>query len=345
MGRLALSIALLSLTACTNGSFTAVSNSAGNSQQSSETTPTNPSNPSTPTQKKILFGVNAHDGRPYYPLTQSEAVFKLLSEKNIRSYRVDIVPTQNPNQVLETLIPLAKKYNIKLRPMIYPSTKTVAYNFAKRYGKDIEIWELGNEQDYSVTGAQDRANVLAEMHKGIAQAASEDGFTLKTAINIMACNTDDVSATARCPKDAAGAGWFLQMAKNSGFNFSYVTFHYYPFYSDKGYWMDMYLSQARQASEKYGVKVMLNETNCANIYQGDKSGGTPGDKACYDSMDQLFTEISTKYADVFEEINMYELFNEPDMDNGTGPEANFGIMFDINKPKKLFDLLAAWAAK
>ena len=153
MKRLVL-LALLTLTACTNGSFTAISSTAPNGSQSNDssdtgsdtgteggdsttppattpTTPTNPTTPSTPTAKKILFGVNGHDGRVAYPLSQSEAVFKLLDSKNLRTYRVDIVPTVNPNPVMETLIPLAKKYNIKLRPMIYPTTKAVAYNFAK----------------------------------------------------------------------------------------------------------------------------------------------------------------------------------------------------------------------
>ncbi len=39
--------------------------------------------------------------------------------------------------------------------------------------------------------------------------------------------------------------WFLDQARASGFNFDYISFHYYPYFDDKGYWMDMYLGQMR----------------------------------------------------------------------------------------------------
>ncbi|MNS76489.1 hypothetical protein D3C72_1100380 [compost metagenome] len=294
----------------------------------------------------IIFGVNGHDGRTYYPMSEAEARFKILDARNLRSYRFDIDPRNF--DVLDQLVVLAKKYNIILRPMAYPIStdaallQDVAYKMAKRYANDIKVWELGNEQDYDIAGAQARINNLVAMYKGVKKASDELGANIKTTINIMACNDDDRSATARCPGDKNGAIWFLDKAKASGFNFDHISFHYYAYYSDKGYWMDKFLYQARAASVKYNTKIFFNETNCADVYQGNTDGGFPGDKACYDSVVQLLNEVKTKYADVISEVNMYELLNEPD--NG-GVEKHFGLMYNINSPKPNLEAVTNAAKK
>lgn len=40
----------------------------------------------------IVYGVNAHDNRPAYAMTQAEARFKLLAARNLPSYRLDVDP-------------------------------------------------------------------------------------------------------------------------------------------------------------------------------------------------------------------------------------------------------------
>jgi hypothetical protein len=294
----------------------------------------------------IIFGVNGHDGRQYYPMSEAEARFKILDARNLRSYRFDIDPRNF--DVLDQLVVLAKKYNIILRPMAYPiSTDAalltdVAYKMAKRYANDIKVWELGNEQDYDKAGAQDRINAITAMYKGVKKASDETGAGIKTTINIMSCNDDDKSATARCADDKNGALWFLDMAKASGFNFDYISFHYYPFYSDKGYWMDKYMYQLRNAATKYKTKVFFNEMNCADVYKGNTDGGFPGDKACYDSIVQFLNELKTKYSDVVAEVNMYEMVDEP---NNDGVEKHFGLMYNINSPKPNLEAVTSAAKK
>ncbi|MFS4460527.1 glycosyl hydrolase 53 family protein [Bdellovibrio sp. HCB2-146] len=296
------------------------------------------------TQSKILWGVNGHDIRAVYPLTQSETNFKMLSEKGLRTYRVDVTWTNTI--ILDTLIPLSKKYSIKLRPMFYPMTQEQAYNIAKKYGRDLEIIEIGNEQNLEGrTGAQDRINAMMATYRGIKQAATELGINIKTSINVTNCNSDDLGG--RCGGDRNGDMWFLDMAKASGFNFDVITFHYYPWYGNKGYWFDMYLGQMRAMATKYNVPIYLNETHCAEIYRGNQDGGYPGDKGCYDSMNEFFQEVTTKYSDIVQEINMYELFDEPYQAHldPVGAEAHFGLMYDINRPKEILNLLVNWAKK
>lgn len=288
----------------------------------------------------LIIGVNGHDGRQSYPLAQSESVFKLLDANNLRSYRVDADPRNFT--MLDEMVRLQKKYNIAVRPMVYPMSKDIGYALAKRYGADIKIWEIGNEQDYSKTGAQDRINALVTMYQGMKQASDELGLGLKFTLNVMACNSDDKSATARCPGDRNGAMWFLDMAKASGFNFDYISFHYYSFYGDKGYWHDMFFGQMRAMATKYKTKIFYNEANCADIYQGNTDGGKPGDKACYDSLKQMIETVKTSYSDIVAEMNIYELFDDP---QNQGVEAHFGLMYNINSPKPIFNLVCEQAKK
>jgi hypothetical protein len=288
----------------------------------------------------IIFGVGGHDGvQASYPLSTSEARFQLLDAHNFRTYRIDVSAGSNS---LDTLIPLAKKYNVTLRPMLYPTSQSAAYAFAKKYANDIKVWEIGNEQDFDKAGAQGRINAMVTTYKGIKQASDELGAGIKTSINIMACNSNDTSASARCPNDTNGAIWFLDMAKASGWNFDYITFHYYAYYTDAGYWTDLYMGQVRNAAKKYNTKVFINETNCAEIYKGNTDGGFPGDKGCYDSMVNFFTELKNNYSDVVQEVTMYELLDEPYL---AGAEQHFGLMYNMNSPKKLLDVLTQFAKK
>jgi hypothetical protein len=324
---------------CSSGGFQGMDSSALDSGSSSTGV-----TPTTPVNKNIIMGVNGHDGRIAYPTTQTETVFKILDSKNMRSYRFDVDPRNF--DLLDFMIPLAKKYNITLRPMVYPISQdvvqlqAVAYELAKRYANDIKVWEIGNEQDSDVAGAQTRINAMVPMYKGVKKASDELGANLKTTINVMSCNTADTSPTARCPGDKNGDMWFLDMAKASGFNFDYISFHYYPFFSDKGYWYDMYFTQMRAMAAKYNTKIFFNELNCADIYTGTTDGGFAGDKACYDSVQQILTELNTNYKDIVMEVNMYELIDEPEH---TDEEGHFGLFYNINSPKTYFNMITSFA--
>lgn len=289
----------------------------------------------------IPLGVVGHDNSDAYPDSEMEARLQLLAARNLRTYRSGEYLVTNFDR-LDRLVALARQYKITLRPVItHKLTQAQAYTLAKRYANDIKIWEIGNEQDYTKTGAQDRINVLVGIYRGIKQASDELGANLKTTINVMACNSDDKSSTARCPGDRNGAMWFLDQAKASGFNFDYVSFHYYPYFDDKGYWMDMYLGQMRAMATKYNTKVFFNEMNCGNVYQGNTDGGRAGDQACYDSVKQMLTVLNTSYRDVVAEINVYELLDEPN--NPVVHEQHFGMMYDLKRPKPIFEMVTSFA--
>lgn len=135
--------------------------------------------------------------------------------------------------------------------------------------------------------------------------------------------------------------WFLDLAKKTGFNFDYISFHYYHKFSERGYWFDKYFGQMRAMAAKYKTKIFYNELNCAEIYSGNTDGGYPGDRGCYDAVDYLMEQVTTKYNDIIAEINVYEMLNEPY--HSVVHERNFGLMYDLNRPKRLFDLYTEYA--
>jgi hypothetical protein len=270
----------------------------------------------------ITFGLNGHDGRAYYPLAEVEQRMQWMQANHLTLWRTDVGTTSF--DILDKVVPLAKKYGITVRPMLYPGTQAATYTIAKRYKDDIKIWEIGNEQDAPRNGAQGRIDAMMPSVRGVEQAEAELHAGLRTTINIMSCNND--AAESQCAGDASGDGWFLDMAKQSGWNFNYVSFHYYPRVHDTGYWMDKYLGQAKAASKKHGVPVFFNEVNCGEIYDGNTDGGG----ACNTSLQQALNEVVTKYADVFQEVVVYEMLDQPDMAN---VERFFGVCYVLNNCK------------
>ncbi|AKV03958.1 hypothetical protein AKJ09_10621 [Labilithrix luteola] len=307
-------------------------------QTAPPTTPPPTTPPPASEPKKMLWGVNGHTLRQYYPVSQTEAIFRLLHDNGLKTYRFDVPATAT--DVLDAIVPLAKQYGIALRPMLYPTSKITAYNLAKRYAADIQIWEIGNEVDLQPELVESRIPEMVTTAQGIQQAATELGLPIKTSINFTNCNSDDLGG--RCGGDPNGDLWFLDKAWNAGFKFDYITYHWYPYFGDKGYWYNMYFGQMRAAATKYKTHIFFNEVNCGDVYHGIYDGGHPGDGACYDSIRQLFTEIQTNYADIIDEVDMYELIDQP---NNPGVEAHFGLRYDLTNPKPLFDLLVQTAAK
>jgi hypothetical protein len=136
--------------------------------------------------------INGHDGRTTYPLSGIEARMKWLQDNHLSAYRTDVGVTST--DILDQLVPLAKKYGVTVRPMLYPGTQAATYTLVKRYKDDIKVWEIGNEQDAPKAGAQDRINAMMPSVRGVEQAEAELHAGLKTSINMMACN------------DSAGSG-------------------------------------------------------------------------------------------------------------------------------------------
>ncbi|MCE4282141.1 hypothetical protein LYZ78_16735, partial [Xanthomonas hortorum pv. vitians] len=127
----------------------------------------------TATAAPIVYGVNAHDNRPGYPMAQAEARFKLLAARNLRSYRFDVDPRDYAT--LDALVPLARQYGITLRPMVYPMSREIGYQLARRYAADIKVWEIGNEQDLVRAEADARIAAMTTMYLGMRQASNELG--------------------------------------------------------------------------------------------------------------------------------------------------------------------------
>lgn len=305
------------------------------------TTPTPTPEPTpepTPTvqYKNIPMGVNGHEGRSSYPAAQMEDRIAMLAKANLKSYRTDVGTGYLDNtSEMNRLIGLCQKYGVTLRPMIYPTTEANAYKYAKAYGDRVKVWEIGNEVNLK---GKDAAPALIDQmvatYKGMKRASDELGLGLKFTINVTACNSANANGT--CYGDKGGDIWFLEMARARGFLFDYVSFHYYAYMGEKGYWYDMYFGQIVAICQKYGAKVFFNEMNAGEVY---KSGTTGNEQTTADSFRQFLNEAQ-KYKDYISEINVYELFDEPAME---GQEAHFGIRVDLSNKKPLWDVATEFA--
>jgi hypothetical protein len=282
----------------------------------------------------VKFGLNGHEGRQTYPLASTEDRMKWMQANKLTTYRTDVGVTSI--DILDKLVPLAKKYGITVRPMLYPASQAETYNLAKRYAADIKVWEVGNELDAPRAGAQERINAMMQSVRGVEQAEAELHAGLKTSINIMACN-DSAGSGSQCEGDPHGDVWFLDMAHASGWNFAFVTFHYYPRLFEPGHWMDKYFGQMKYAAQKYSVPIFLNEFNCGEIYSGVYDGA--GD--CNTSLNQAMNEVINKYADIVAEVNVYEMLDQPDM---VDVEKHFGVCYTLENCKPTKTTLATFAA-
>ncbi len=271
------------------------------------------------------IGVNGHDGgSPSYD--NSEETFRLLDEYNLRLYRFDVGNSPENIQKLAAFLALAKKYNITLRPMLYVESdpEKNAYEMAKAFAADIKIWELGNELNLKGVAAFDEnIDKMIAARKGIMRAAAETKTKLETSIGV-ATSLDGPGLNAKKTSYP-----FIDRAIQKGLEFDYITFHYYVnSYDRKDGWIKTWLEPLRQ----YNKKVFLNETNCAQVYNGDDGNS----QACADALESLLAEIKLNYADLVTEINIYELYDEPHL---SGPEGHFGLMFDPARPKRTLDVV------
>lgn len=272
----------------------------------------------------LTVGVNGHDmwSPVYQDTSKTEATFQLLNSKNLRSYRVDVDNSAAGQDALTRLVALGKKYNITIRPMLYVDSGSAnnAYVMAKKFAADIKIWELGNELNLRGAANFDgNINLMIQARNGIMRAAAETGYPLKTSINVTAALDGNVGLNS-----ARNSYPFIDRAIAMGLQFDYITYHFYINPGDRaGGWIRTYLEPLK----KYGKTVFLNETNCALIYHGDDGNS----QACADLMEDLFQEIKLNYASLVPEVNMYELYDQTQIQ---GPEGHFGIMFNYTAAKK-----------
>ena len=204
--------------------------------------------PKTTGTTTITFGLNGHDGRTYYPLAEIEQRMQWMQQNKLTNWRTDVGTSST--DILDKLVPLAKKYGVTVRPMLYPGSTQATYEIVKRYKDDIKVWEIGNEQDAPVAGAQDRINAMMQSVRGVEQAEAELHMGFKTTINIMSCNNEAgsaaASAKARLTATCGSSTWL----RRRGWNFNYVSFHYYPRIHEPGFWMDKYLRPVTRGVEE-----------------------------------------------------------------------------------------------
>jgi hypothetical protein len=188
----------------------------------------------------LQLGINGHPlGDPPYVQTPATQQISLLKGMGMNWYRIDCMPQSNGTitvpYLLGPLLDAAAAGNVNILPMLYTKTmdlnksesenyqagKTLGSNFAAKYAKYFDYYDLGNDltlalllpnksgksvNDYDRTKVNRTAAYLKGMDEGI---KSQDP-TAKTMIS---------------------AGWlqyaFLRLCDTYGVKFNVVAYHWY----------------------------------------------------------------------------------------------------------------------
>ncbi|MDP4025183.1 hypothetical protein Q8W71_21355 [Methylobacterium sp. NEAU 140] len=286
-------------------------------------------------ERPLRIGVNGHDNwtTGAYLRHPAETTFPLLARNGITTYRVDITADARGRETLARLVALGRRHGIAIRPMLYVDdvTSEDVYRLVKAFAADIDLWELGNE--LNLRGAETFAESIRRMgvaRRGVERAAAETGRPIRTAINVTAF----AGASGKGLDVGKTTYPFLDRAVAAGLPFDVITYHYYPAATDRATgWIRTYLEPLR----RYGKPVRVTETNCGGIYRGDDGDSA----ACAATVTDFLEVVRSDYADLISEVILYELFD--DAAREPGAEQRFGLLFDLDRPKRTFAVARRFA--
>jgi len=303
-------------------------------------------------------------------------IFALLHARGITQYRINAYLADGTDgfqvQTYREMIQLAKEYHISLKPILftpfqegdrtdhgkypkgdaaalYASAYNRTYKFVSEFRNDLPDWELGNEVNLQIKDADgkrlfgkgqtaaefdtpvmnDWAAVLRGMSDAIEKVNTEHGLHLRRALNTTSTMFG-----------------FLDFMASRGVKFEIISYHYYAHlgvnphhffgHRDEG-GFDLFKKLA-----SYKKAVVVNELNCAEIYDSDyeNEAGKPktetGFKNLYTTLKYFAEQTDLK----IEALDIYELLDEPAK---APPENRFGLMYDLGRPKVPFFLLTQFA--
>jgi hypothetical protein len=64
-------------------------------------------------------------------------------------------------------------------------------------------------------------------------------------------------------------------------------------------------------------------------------------QGCYDGLRAFLNQIRASNSDIVQEVNLYEMLDSST--SAQGVERHFGLMYNLNRPKPLFELVTGFA--
>jgi hypothetical protein len=159
----------------------------------------------------------------------------------------------------------------------------------------------------------------------------------------------DVRASSGLPLRAIlGSGGrdfgFLSFMQEQGVLFDVIGFHAYQEATSPSMLDDPWFGPGGPYAQlaKFGKPVHVNEFNCGEIYRPtyENEAGRPLAEQCLKALKKHLTDLENQKSVTIESVHFYELLDEPEKGQ---PEGEFGLMYDLERPKPQLYLYTAFA--
>jgi len=292
--------------------------------------------PGQPDPVKLIRGMNGHPlNQIAYRKISLPLQFEMLKQLSVNYYRFD-VPIDSDGNIknsssFHTMEILSATHNIGLLPMIYmvglnynDNAKTsfakgykIGNNFAKKYGRTIKYYELGNEQE------------LAMSKKGTSGSSPDDYDINK--VKIAAAYWKGMIAGIKKKYPAAKTiincgGWFhysfFKLLDKENVDYDIIGYHWYSNMDD--YAKSVNVDISKVISQQFKKPVWFTEVNLVN-------GTNKKTEQDQEAWIKQFTLSCQKYPAV-QAIFIYELLDEPELKDAAElkdapvTEKNYGMV-------------------
>jgi hypothetical protein len=209
-------------------------------------------------------------------------------------------------------------------------------------------YELLNE-------TQQRPEIRAETdhnHMGMSAAAFRGKpclASLAAGLRGMSRAIRDVRARSGLPLRAilglAGRDFgFLRFMQEQGVLFDVIAIHPYQEFDQPSMLDDPWWGPGGPYAQlaKFGKPVHVNEFNCGEIYRPtyENQTGQPLSEQCLRALNKHLGDLVKQKSVTIESVHFYELLDEPEKGR---PEGEFGLMYDLTRPKPQLYLYTAFA--
>lgn len=281
---------------------------------------------------EMLWGANGHPLVSYPGVTFDEQL-ALLNDLGAKSYRVDVTSYASIDR-LAILIAAAKRRAITILPVLIPPVSLSAdteeelhrksFDFAqtlvRRFGRDIPVWELGNElENYAIIQSCERRDDGTQYPCEWGPAGGWGPLEyygpryLKVAAVLRGLSEGARVADERAVRAIGSAGWghvgIFERLNKDGIGWEISVWHHY----------DGDPEPALKVLANYGKPIWVTEFNHAN---GSKRDGEDGQANGLQCKMRRYLDLAQAYR--IEGAFVYELLDESYW--APGDEASMGLV-------------------
>lgn len=290
--------------------------------------------------RNFVWGVNGHPLTQYdYRQATWDSQIKFLKDLRLSHYRIDIPlvkngQARNENLFLDFMNRLVAN-NIVPMPVVFPREQYMVgdsisvyqsyfqqgKNFTERYGRYIDVMEVGNEWDLKL--------MISNSHNDGTKASHYKSQGTKERMWLLAGFIDGVKSVKASMKVSLSLTWthwyYLDLLQQYDINYDIIGYHWYSNMGDITNVRAPYGNILQKIEAKYQKEIWITEFNTKN--------GTKNDSA----KKQQYISKSLKNIlgqGIVKGFFIYELFDQPKFKLKYPEEADYGLLYRLGDEYK-----------